>query len=327
MKKNIEFTVCAKGLAVLLTFGIIVLSLPAEAARVKKPTLSTTSVTVEKGKTKKLTVKNAKSVDWKLSKSAAKIVSLSGKSKKGATIRGLKKGSASIFVSMKVEKKTYNKSIKIKVTEKKRATPTSKPTVTPSVAVTATATAEPTIAPTKKPAPDTVVISSDNVCAVNYGVRKISYSEGGVTFTSIGEGLGGGIYFWLNARSCIDLSQYDAIEIEAFSTTSDAPVVCELTQTIDIDSWGGNPKLFYDSNPDQDPDGDNAYATLTTENKKYTFKLADNPEGTVAYAVCLKYNAWHAEGQNNLPNCTFTIKSIKLVKKEDTIDYTSILLI
>lgn len=117
----------AKGLAVLLAMGLIVSSVPGAAdAKAKKPKLSATKVTVTVGKTKKIKVKNANKVTWTLAKKAKKIVKLSKKSKKGATIKGLKKGSAKISVKMKAGKKTYKKTIKVTVKAKK------KPAVTPA---------------------------------------------------------------------------------------------------------------------------------------------------------------------------------------------------
>ena len=78
-------------------------------AKAKKPKLSRTKVSVTVGKTKKVTVKNAKKVTWKVTKKAAKIVKLTKKSKKGATIKGLKKGTAKISVQMKNGKKKVKK--------------------------------------------------------------------------------------------------------------------------------------------------------------------------------------------------------------------------
>lgn len=117
MKRKATMTVYTKGLAVLLTAGLLVSSMPGSqtGAKAKTPKLSTTKVTVKVGKTKKVTVKNAKKVTWTLSKKAKKIVKLTKKSKKGATIRGLKKGTAKISVKMKAGKKTVKKTITVKV--------------------------------------------------------------------------------------------------------------------------------------------------------------------------------------------------------------------
>ena len=93
MRKNVFR---AKGLTLLLTAALLVpqMSGVSADAKAKKPKLSRTKVSVTVGKTKKVTVKNAKKVTWKVTKKAAKIVKLTMKSKKGATIKGLKKGTA-----------------------------------------------------------------------------------------------------------------------------------------------------------------------------------------------------------------------------------------
>ena len=65
-------------------------------------------MSVAVGKTKKVTVKNASKVTWKV-KSGKNYISLSKKSKKGATIKGKKKGSAKIAVTMKSGKKNIKK--------------------------------------------------------------------------------------------------------------------------------------------------------------------------------------------------------------------------
>ena len=89
MRKNVFR---AKGLTLLLTAALLVpqMSGVSADAKAKKPKLSRTKVSVTVGKTKKVTVKNAKKVTWKVTKKAAKIVKLTKKSKKGATIKGLK---------------------------------------------------------------------------------------------------------------------------------------------------------------------------------------------------------------------------------------------
>lgn len=93
MKRNVAKTSHAKGLALLLAAGMLVSQMSGVSAdaKAKKPKLSRTKVSVTVGKTKRVTVKNAKKVTWKVTKKAAKIVKLTKKSKKGATIKGLKK--------------------------------------------------------------------------------------------------------------------------------------------------------------------------------------------------------------------------------------------
>lgn len=195
MKRNVAKTSHAKGLALLLAAGMLVSQMSGVSAdaKAKKPKLSRTKVSVTVGKTKSVTVKNAKKVTWKVTKKAAKIVKLTKKSKKGATIKGLKKGTAKISVQMKNGKKKVKKTITVKVSSAKKvvvtaqpakttnkptnkptngptngptkepvkeptATPTTTSTTEPSATPTATPTeepsAEPTLTPTPMPLPD-----------------------------------------------------------------------------------------------------------------------------------------------------------------------------
>ena len=129
MRKNVFR---AKGLTLLLTAALLVpqMSGVSADAKAKKPKLSRTKVSVTVGKTKKVTVKNAKKVTWKVTKKAAKIVKLTKKSKKGATIKGLKKGTAKISVQMKNGKKKVKKTITVKVSSAKKVVVTAEPAKT-----------------------------------------------------------------------------------------------------------------------------------------------------------------------------------------------------
>lgn len=169
MRKNVFR---AKGLALLLTAALLVpqMSGVSADAKAKKPKLSRTKVSVTVGKTKKVTVKNAKKVTWKVTKKAAKIVKLTKKSKKGATIKGLKKGTAKISVQMKNGKKKVKKTLTVKVSSAKKVVvtaepakttnkptngptngPTKEPVKEPTATPTATSTTEPSVTPTATP--------------------------------------------------------------------------------------------------------------------------------------------------------------------------------
>ena len=146
-----------KGIAVVLSAAMILgtTAIPTSDAKVKKPKLSTTKVSVQVGATKKVTVKNAKKVTWTINKAGKKVVSLSKKSKKGATIKAKAVGKAKITVKMKYGKKTLKKTIAVTVTKKvadtTKATPT--PTVTPSTVPSASPSAAPSASPTAEPIP------------------------------------------------------------------------------------------------------------------------------------------------------------------------------
>lgn len=90
------------------------------AKKKKKATTSQTKVSIKVGKTKKLTVKKpSKKVTWSTSnKKIVKITKKSGKKKKTATIKGVKKGSAVITAKYGKTKKKW------KVTVKKAAATT-----------------------------------------------------------------------------------------------------------------------------------------------------------------------------------------------------------
>lgn len=364
MKRNVAKTSHAKGLALLLAAGMLVSQMSGVSAdaKAKKPKLSRTKVSVTVGKTKRVTVKNAKKVTWKVTKKAAKIVKLTKKSKKGATIKGLKKGTAKISVQMKNGKKKVKKTITVKVSSAKKvvvtaqpakttnkptnkptngptngptkepvkeptATPTTTSTTEPSATPTATPTeepsAEPILTPTPMPLPDLgendvkIDLTKENEYGQNSVLEDtITYYEGnGVSYTSTGEFSGGGVAYWTNAdKSGIDLSKYKSIRIVASSDAADTPVVCELLKSNPANVWGGGIDVF---------DGYSEYSAITEAGKAqvFEFQISDAlaaalAEGTLAYGIRLKYNAYHTDG-DDLPNRNFNIYSIILMGKDD----------
>lgn len=364
MKRNVAKTSHAKGLALLLAAGMLVSQMSGVSAdaKAKKPKLSRTKVSVTVGKTKRVTVKNAKKVTWKVTKKAAKIVKLTKKSKKGATIKGLKKGTAKISVQMKNGKKKVKKTITVKVSSAKKvvvtaqpakttnkptnkptngptngptkepvkeptATPTTTSTTEPSATPTATPTeepsAEPTLTPTPMPLPDLgendvkIDLTKENEYGQNSVLEDtITYYEGnGVSYTSTGEFSGGGVAYWTNAdKSGIDLSKYKSIRIVASSDAADTPVVCELLKSNPANVYGGGIDVF---------DGYSEYSAITEAGKAqvFEFQISDAlaaalAEGTLAYGIRLKYNAYHTDG-DDLPNRNFNIYSIILMGKDD----------
>lgn len=376
MKRNVAKTSHAKGLALLLAAGMLVSQMSGVSAdaKAKKPKLSRTKVSVTVGKTKRVTVKNAKKVTWKVTKKAAQIVKLTKKSKKGATIKGLKKGTAKISVQMKNGKKKVKKTITVKVSSAKKvvvpaepakttqkpangstngptkepvkeptATPTATSTTEPSATPTATPTEEPSAEPTATPTPTSTTEPSAEPTATStpmplpdlgendvkidltkeneYGQNSvledtITYYEGnGVSYTSTGEASGGGVAYWTNAgKSGIDLSKYKSIRIVASSDTANTPVVCELLKSNPANVWGGGIDVF---------DGYSEYGAITEAGKAqvFEFQISDDlaaalAEGTLAYGIRLKYNAYHADG-DDLPNCNFNIYSIIFMAKDD----------
>lgn len=347
MRKNVFR---AKGLTLLLTAALLVpqMSGVSADAKAKKPKLSRTKVSVTVGKTKKVTVKNAKKVTWKVTKKAAKIVKLTKKSKKGATIKGLKKGTAKISVQMKNGKKKVKKTITVKVSSAKKVVvtaepakttnkptngstngPTKEPVKEPTATPTEEPSAEPTATPTPMPLPDLgkndvkVDLTKENEYGQNSVLEDtITYYEGnGVSYTSTGQASGGGVAYWTNAdKSGIDLSKYKSIRIVASSDTANTPVVCELLKSNPENVWGGGIDVF---------DGYSEYSAITEAGKAqvFEFQISDDlaaalAEGTLAYGIRLKYNAYHTDGED-LPNCNFNIYSIILMGKDDVPEPTA----
>ena len=295
-------------------------------------------------------------------------IKLAKKSKKGATIKGLKKGTAKISVQMKNGKKKVKKTITVKVSSAKKvvvtaepakttnkptngstngptkepvkeptatptATSTTEPSVTPTATPTATPTeepsAEPTATPTPMPLPDLgkndvkVDLTKENEYGQNSVLEDtITYYEGnGVSYTSTGQASGGGVAYWTNAdKSGIDLSKYKSIRIVASSDTANTPVVCELLKSNPANVWGGGIDVF---------DGYSEYSAITEAGKAqvFEFQISDDlaaalAEGTLAYGIRLKYNAYHTDGED-LPNCNFNIYSIILMGKDDVPEPTA----
>ena len=170
MKKNFKRTL-AKVMAVALTVSMVgVASTDADAA--KKIKLSSKSISVAKGATKKVTIKNvkAKKVKKLTVKSANKKVATVKKAGKTAIkVTGKKAGkSTKVTVKVKVGKKTTKLTLKVKVTKAKKKvvtpattapTPAASASATPAASASATpaasasATTAPTTAPSEEPTP------------------------------------------------------------------------------------------------------------------------------------------------------------------------------
>lgn len=102
------------------------------AAKKVTPQLSSTKISLKKGKSKTLKITNArlakvKKVEWTISKKAEKIITLQKKTNTSVKIKAQKKGSATITAKIQTDTKRYVK--KVKVTVKKK-TVNSEPSVT-----------------------------------------------------------------------------------------------------------------------------------------------------------------------------------------------------
>ena len=120
MRKNWQ-----KPLAVLLAaaMAVVPFSLPddIQAAKKKGVSLSKKTLQVREKKSKRVKVKNSsgkkiRSVKWKVIKGSS-VIKLSKKSKSGVTIKGKKKGTATVRAKIKTGSKTYTRKVKVSVTK------------------------------------------------------------------------------------------------------------------------------------------------------------------------------------------------------------------
>lgn len=161
MKKNFKRTL-AKVMAVALTVSMVgVASTDADAA--KKIKLSSKSISVAKGATKKVTIKNVKAKKVKkltVKSKNKKIATVKKAGKTAFKVTGKKAGkSTKVTVKVKVGKKTTKLTLKVKVTKARKvvAPATTAPTAAPAASASASATpaanasTKPATTPSAKP--------------------------------------------------------------------------------------------------------------------------------------------------------------------------------
>lgn len=151
MKKNFKRTL-AKVMAVALTVSMVgVASTDADAA--KKIKLSSKSISVAKGATKKVTIKNVKAKKVKkltVKSKNKKIATVKKAGKTAFKVTGKKAGkSTKVTVKVKVGKKTTKLTLKVKVTKAKKVVATAAPA---APAASASASATPAANASTKPA-------------------------------------------------------------------------------------------------------------------------------------------------------------------------------
>lgn len=193
------------------------------ASKKVKPKLSRSKVSVKAGSKKKITVKNGrkakvKKVKWSVNKKGKKIVKLTKKSKKSVTIKGLKKGKATVTAKIRTKKKTYTKKLKVTVTKKKEgkkatATPGPKaPSVTKMPVSTGKSETEPKVYGTPGK------VSAYNKSQSNYGlninaskkVHDISDMLYGIFFEDINFAADGGLYAEMVQNRSFEFTQLAA---------------------------------------------------------------------------------------------------------------------
>ena len=152
MKKNFKRTL-AKVMAVALTVSMVgVASTDADAA--KKIKLSSKSISVAKGATKKVTIKNVKAKKLKkltVKSANKKIATVKKAGKTAIKVTGKKAGkSTKVTVKVKVGKKTTKLTLKVKVT--KATAPSTAPEASASATPAASASATPAASASATPA-------------------------------------------------------------------------------------------------------------------------------------------------------------------------------
>ncbi|MCH5252979.1 MAG: hypothetical protein J1F22_08405 [Lachnospiraceae bacterium] len=123
MKKLILFV----NIIIVLALGM---TIQADAKR-KTPALSRKSVSVKKGSSAKVSIKNVtpEKTKWMVNKAGKKIITLSKKKKKAVTIKGKKIGTATVTAKVTVKgKKVKPLKCKVRVTKKSNTTVVSKKT-------------------------------------------------------------------------------------------------------------------------------------------------------------------------------------------------------
>lgn len=147
MKKNFKRTL-AKVMAVALTVSMVGVA-STDAGAAKKIKLSSKSISVAKGATKKVTIKNVKAKKVKkltVKSKNKKIATVKKAGKTAFKVTGKKAGkSTKVTVKVKVGKKTTKLTLKVKVTKAKKVVATAAPATTaPTAAPAASASASAT---------------------------------------------------------------------------------------------------------------------------------------------------------------------------------------
>ncbi len=141
--------IATKTLSLLLAAGLVVTAAPASVsdAKAKKPKLAKKKITVTVKKSKKVKIKNTKKikkVTWSVNKKGKKIVKLTKKKKTYVTVKGVKKGKATVTAKVKIKGKKKATKLKLKVTVKKAS---AKKTTTPAKTAAASSAPKTTNAP------------------------------------------------------------------------------------------------------------------------------------------------------------------------------------
>ena len=188
MKKNFKRTL-AKVMAVALTVSMVgVASTDADAA--KKIKLSSKSISVAKGATKKVTIKNVKAKKLKkltVKSANKKIATVKKAGKTAIKVTGKKAGkSTKVTVKVKVGKKTTKLTLKVKVTKaKKTVAPT--PATNASATPAASASAAPAASASSTPAASASAAPASNAPATDAPATDAPVTDAPATTTPTAE--------------------------------------------------------------------------------------------------------------------------------------------
>ena len=142
-----------RGTALVAAFALTVsgITVADVKAASKTPTLSEKKISIKKGESKNVKVEKKKNVTvkkvtWNI-ESGKKVVKLTKETKTYVTIKGLKKGTATVSAKIKVGKKTYTREVNVTVKAATPATTKAPATKVPATKAPATKTPDPTKAP------------------------------------------------------------------------------------------------------------------------------------------------------------------------------------
>lgn len=146
---------------VFLLFAVLAICTPLAEAKKTTPVLGKKNVSLKKGNSVKISIKNAnpKKVRWTVNKAGKSVITLSSKKKKSVVVMGKKAGSATVIAKVTLKgKKTKTLKAKVKVSESKAEkapgvpkTETPEKSKEPTVTPTPTPAATPTLVPTATP--------------------------------------------------------------------------------------------------------------------------------------------------------------------------------
>lgn len=140
-------SVLARVLVAAMVLGMLPMGQASESGAAAKVKLSAKKLTITKGKTKKLSVKNAKKykVSWKVKSKKTATIKKSGKY--AVKVTGKKAGKTTITCILKKGKKNKKLTCKVVVESKKAIDPTPTPKATPANTPAVTPTATPSATP------------------------------------------------------------------------------------------------------------------------------------------------------------------------------------